>query len=167
MTGLFFLSIVALWLIACPWLAIRLGNLIPSRRWRFPAKLVILLALLSAPFVDEVVGMRQFEDLCKANGIENADVSKARGKKVKVEYGEHKPVRGTMLPIDVSDVQFRDADSGIVLIRHRNYYASAGWLMRYTWLSMGSNQPIFFDGNCIDFDARKKVFSINEITQQN
>lgn len=167
MIGLFFLATVALWLAACLWLANRLGNLIPAQRWRLPAKLAILLALLSAPFVDEVIGNRQFQALCKANGIESADVSKARGRKVKVEYGERKLVDGTVLPIKEDEVLFRDAESGEVLIRHKNYYASGGWLMRHTWLSMGSDDPMLFDGNCIDFVARKAIFSENRITQQN
>lgn len=167
MTGLLFLSMVVLWLIACPWLAIRLGNLVPSKPWRFPAKLAILSVLLFAPFVDEVVGMQQFERLCNRNGIESADVSNARGKRVKVEYGERKPVSGMILPTDEIDVRFRDSESGNVVIQHKNYHTSGGWLMRYTWFSMGSKQPMLFDGNCIDFKARKEIFFENAITQQN
>lgn len=55
--------------------------------------------MLTLPFVDEIIGKFQFEALCKANGIESADVSRARGKRVKVEYGERTFVEGAIMPI--------------------------------------------------------------------
>ena len=130
------------------------------------AKLAILLVLLSSPFVDEIIGKYQFEALCKANGMESTDVSKARGKKVKAKYEGERRVTGTIMPIYETDVLFTDADTGEVLIQHKIYRASGGWLMRYTWLSMGSNHPMLFPGGCNDFAARKAVFSKNNITQR-
>lgn len=130
-------------------------------------KLLMLLALLVAPFIDEVIGKYQFDSLCKANSIEGADLSKARGRTVKVEYGESRPVKRAILPIKESDVRFRDASSGEILIEHKNFHAGGGWLMRYTWVSLGANHPMLFDGDCIDFLSRKSVFSAHGITQQN
>lgn len=163
MTALFFLGIIALWLIASPWLALRLGNLVSSSRWRLPVKLAILVSLLSAPFLDEAIGMRQYDALCKRNGIEAADVSAARGKKVKVEYGARSPVSGTMVPIQESDETFRDAVSGEALIRTKNYYADGGWLMRYTWFSMGGSGPMLFGGSTCDKRREAEIFKAHEI----
>jgi hypothetical protein len=167
MIGLLFLITVAAWLSACIWLAYKMGHLFSKRSWHRPATLVILLGLLAIPFVDEVIGQRQFESLCRAHGIESADVSKARGRKVKVEYGQRAPIAGTIVPIKVEEVVFRDADTGEALIRHKNYVAGGGWVMRYTWLSLGKSGPMLFDGNCIDFVKRKKIFLKNEISQTN
>jgi hypothetical protein len=114
--------------------------------------------------VDEVIGKYQFENLCKINGIESTDVSKARGRKVTFEYGDRVPVQGTILPIKESDVSFRDVDTNEVLIRHKNYYASGGWLMRYAWLSMGSNHAMLFDGSTCDVLKEQKIFKANSIT---
>ncbi|MHB1198398.1 MAG: hypothetical protein ACYCZ6_02340 [Polaromonas sp.] len=163
MIGLLFLATVAAWLWACAWLSQKLGNLVPNPSWRRAVKVGIFIALLVAPFVDEVIGKYQFESLCKANGIESADVSKARGKKVKVEYGERRLLEGTIMPIKESDVLFKDADSGEVLIQHKNYYALGGWLMRYTWLSMGSDHPMLFGGFC-DRRIEQEIFKTNSIT---
>ena len=117
--------------------------------------------------MDEVIGKYQFEALCKANGIAGADVAKAWGKKVKVDYSERTYVEGTIMPILESDVIFRDADNGEVLIRYKNYYAMGGWLMRYTPLSMGSQHPMLFPRNGCGFAQRDQIFSANQISQTN
>jgi len=162
--GLLFLATIALWIFTCVWLSKKVGNLITDSRWQSPTKVFTLIVLLSSPFVDEVIGKYQFEKLCKLNGIESADVSKAQGRKVKVEYGDRVPVQGTILPIQESDVSFRDMDTDEILIRHKNYYASGGWLMRYTWLSMGSNHTMLFDGSTCDIRIEQKIFKANSIT---
>jgi hypothetical protein len=141
-----------------------MGHLFSKRSWHRPATLVILLGLLAIPFVDEVIGQRQFESLCRAHGIESADVSKARGRKVKVEYGQRAPIAGTIVPIKVEEVVFRDADTGEALIRHKNYVAGGGWVMRYTWLSLGSSSPMLYGGSTCDVRKRQEIFRANSIT---
>lgn len=163
MIGLLFLATIALWLWACVVLARFLSGLVPRLSWRNPVKWGLFILLLALPFIDEVIGKYQFEALCKANGIESADVSKARGKKVTVEYGERSLLGGTIMPIKESNVLFKDAVSGEVLIQHKNYYAVGGWLMRYTWLSMGSSQTILFHGNGCDQRPTAAVFQRNSI----
>lgn len=167
MSGLLLLATVALVLWGCIWVAKKLGSKATTPPLRSAIKWLVLLVLLSLPFVDEVIGKYQFEALCKANGIESADVSKARGKRVKVEYGERKFVEGTIMPIQMDDVFFRNADSGEVLIRYKDYYALGGWLMRYTWLSMGSQHSMLFPGNGCGFSQRDQIFKTNQILQIN
>lgn len=142
----------------------KVGGLIAKPALSSTATILTLAVCLCLPFADEVIGKYQFESLCKANGIESADVSKASGKKVKVEYGERRPLVGTIMPIKEGDVLFKDADSGEVLIKHKNYYALGGWLMRYTWLSMGSSQTMLFHGNGCDQRPTSAIFQRNSIT---
>lgn len=163
MIALLFLIAVAVWLAACIGIPQIVGNLIVKRPWRITVKLVIFFALISSPFVDEAIGKRQFEALCKSRGIEAADISRARGRKVKVEYGERTILDGTILPIKESDVRFRDTDSGEILIQHKNYYAEGGWLMRHTWLSMGENRPMLFGGSTCDLRIEQAIFRANGI----
>lgn len=113
---------------------------------------------------DEILGKSQFDALCKAHGIESADISRARGKHVKVEYGSREFVRGTIVPIEESEVFFRDAGNGEVVIRHKNYYAMGGWLMRHTPLSMGSSRPMLFGGSTCDLRVEQAIFKANTIT---
>jgi hypothetical protein len=128
---------------------------------------MILVLLCALPFVDEVIGRRQFESLCRVNGIESVDLSKARGKKVRVNYGERTALSGTALPIKESWVVFNDASTGEAVIRYKNYYAGGGLLMRYTWLSMGSDHPMLFGGNGCGFVMRDNGFRANQISVVN
>jgi hypothetical protein len=165
MSGLIFLVALALGLLACVWIAKNLGNLVSNPAWRTAIKAGIFIALLVSPFVDEVIGKYQFEALCKANGIEGADVSKARGKRVRLEVGASHPLNGTIMPGAVKDWFYKDADNNEVVIHHKSYSASGGWLMRYTPLSMGSHHPMLFPGGCpIDYLDRDSIFSKNNIT---
>lgn len=165
MSGLIFLAALAFCIWGCVWLAKNLGNLVPNPALRTTTQVVIFIALLASPFVDELIGKNQFEALCKANGIEGADVSKAQGKRVKGEYiREGKFVVGTIMPIMVSDLLFKDIDSGERLILIKNYDAHGGWLMRYTPLSMGSHHPMLFGGNGCGFEKIHEIFKINQIT---
>lgn len=164
MIGLFFIFTVITWLSVSVWLAHKLGNFVSSSEWRAKVKISIFLFLLSLPFVDELIGKLQYDALCKANGVESADVSRARGKKVKVKYGERTAVKGTIVPIKESDMFFRDADSGEILIKAKNYYAEGGWVMRYTWLSLGSSRPMLFGGSTCDVRKEQEIFKANSIT---
>lgn len=165
MIGLLFLLALFVCVVAGIWFVAFVVRMVPSPKWKSPVMVCLTLLLLAAPFVDEVIGKYQFEALCKANGIESADVSKARGKRVKVNYGDRHPVSGTIMPIMETNVLFLDADSDEVFIHHKNYYAMGGWLMRYTPLSMGSKHPMLFVGGCpIDYVDRDAIFLKKKIT---
>jgi hypothetical protein len=71
------------------------------------------------------------------------------------------------MPIKVSDDFFRDADTNEVVIQSKDYYAKGGWFMRYTPVSMGSPQPMLFDGNGCGLIAKDRIFSSNQILQIN
>lgn len=147
MSGLLLLVTIGAWLWASFWLSMKVGRLIAKPALSSTVTILILAVSLCLPFADEVIGKYQFEALCKANGIENADVSKARGKRVKLEIGERRLLKGSIMPINVEDWLYRDANSGEILIQHKDYYALGGWLMRYTPLSMGSQHSMLFPGN--------------------
>ncbi|MFE8643838.1 hypothetical protein ACFX58_01975 [Sphingomonas sp. NCPPB 2930] len=168
MSGLVLLAALALYLWGCAWLAKNLSNLVPNPAWRGVVKAGVFLALLAFPFVDEVIGKYQFEALCKANGIERADVFKARGKRVKLELGTGHPTSGTIMPGTINEHVYRDADSGEVVIRYKDYFAYGGWLMRHTPLSIGSRHPMLFSGGCVDnYVVRDAIFTRENISLEN
>lgn len=158
-------------LIACGWGGVALvrfvGRTVPNPQWKKPVMVGLTLLLLTAPFVDEVIGMYQFNALCRANGIESADLSKARGKRVIKESGERIPLGDAVLPIRASTEVIRDANNGEVLIQYNDYYAKGGWLMRYTPISMGDPTPMLFNGNGCGWELKDRVFSKNQISQIN
>lgn len=164
MSGLILIAALALCVLGCVWLAKNLGNLAPNPAWRTALKVGIFIALLASPFVDEVIGKYQFEALCKANGIEGADVSKVRGKRVKLEVGARNSVDGTIMPIKTEDWLYRDVDSGDLLLQHKDYYAMGGWLMRYTPLSMGSAHSMLFSGNGCSLTLWQRILNAAQVT---
>ena len=168
MSGLILLLTLALCIWAGVWLVRFVGRKVPNPKWKAPVMVGLSLTLLTAPFVDEVIGMYQFEALCKANGIESADVSKARGKRVRLEVGPPAQLNGTITPGKVRDWYYKDAGNNDVLIHHKSYSTPGGWLVRYTPLSMGSNHPMLFQGGCpLDYSDRDAIFEKNQITKVN
>lgn len=167
MIGLLFLATVAAWFWASFWLSMKVGRRISKPILSSTARILILVVSLCLPFADEVIGKYQFEALCKANGIESADVSKARGKRVKLEYMELGSLGGTVMPIKVDDIVLKAAGSGEVLTQYKDYYAFGGWLMRYTPLSMGSQHPMLFSGNGCGLALKRGIFEVNRISQVN
>lgn len=168
MTGLIFLTALAAFIALLIWLtgAITRPLAIPAG-WKNLLRFLILFVAFPLMLADEIVGKYQLERLCKVNGIERADFSRAVGKRVKAEYGENKFVLGTIMPIKEREVQFRDIESGLAVARYKSYYAMGGWLMRYTPLSMGSSRPMLFPSSCeTDYMARNTVFKQNKISLQ-
>lgn len=164
--------ILLLALVVCAWagasLVMFVGRKVPNPKWKMPAMVLASALLIAAPFVDEVIGKYQFEALCKANGIESADVSQAKGKTVRLEVNASQPLNGTILPGTVEEWFYRDVNRNEVVIHHKGYFTSGGWLMRYTPLSMGSNHPMLFLGGCpVDYSNRDAIFSKNHITLVN
>jgi hypothetical protein len=148
MSGLILLAVVIPLVWGLVWLARSIASKAEKPLTRAAIKWSVLLVLLTLPFIDEIIGKFQFEALCRANGIESADVSRARGKKVKLEIGERRLLEGTVMPIKVEDWTYRDPDTGEILIQHKDYFALGGWLMRFTPLSMGSPQSMFPGNGC-------------------
>lgn len=163
MSGLILLFALGL----CFWLGGMLvrwvGQVVPNPKWKGPVKVALGLALIASPFVDEVIGMYQFNALCKANGIESADVSKARGKRVVRDQTRFEQLHGQIMPMQFNNEIYRDAESGVILIKFKNYYADGGWAMRYL-LNFNGSSPILFSGNTCGVDLMTKNFTANQIT---
>ena len=166
MSGLILLLTLALCIWAGVWLVRFVGRKVPNPKWKAPVMVGLSLTLLTAPFVDEVIGMYQFEALCKANGIESADVSKARGKRVRInyDYAQEGAVPWQIVPTIEAELQIKDALTGEVLARYKDYRTEGGWLMRYTPLSMGSPQSMLFGGSTCDWTKAEEFIKRYEMT---
>ena len=148
MSGLILLAVVIPLVCGLVWLATSIASKVEKPLLRAAIKWSVLLVLLTLPLIDEIIGKYQFEVLCRANGIESADVSRARGKRVKLEIGERRLLEGTVMPIKVEDWTYRDPDTGEILFQHKDYFALGGWLMRFTPLNMGSSHSMFPGNGC-------------------
>ena len=165
MAGLILLAALAVLIALLIWLSGLVTKRLPiPAGWKVLLRVVIVVGAFPLTVADEIIGKQQFENLCRVNGIERADLSIARGKRVVSEYGVRKSVQRTVLPIWEFDVLFRNVENNEVLIRYKNYHAMGGWLTRNTPLSMGGARPILFAGSCtVDYAIRDAIFRQNNV----
>ena len=128
---------------------------------------VMVVGVFPLMVADEIIGKYQFEALCKTCGVESMDLSAAKGKHVKVEYGERNFVKWTAVPIRESNVNVYSAENNDLLFKYKDYYANGGWIMRYTPISLGYPSPMLFDGNGCGFPLKRQIFRDNNIEQIN
>lgn len=113
--------------------------------------MLIRIALVFAVFpllvADEIVDKRQFEALCKANGIESATLVVTKGKSVVRDFDDRHLLSGFSIPIRGSENLVKDKSTGEILFTYKDYFTHGGWLMRHTFLSLVNGNPLLFDGN--------------------
>jgi hypothetical protein len=147
MTGILLLLVAGFWLIAAYWLAKLITRILPSSGWRVLVGALIFLALLPLPLMDEIVGKRQFEQLCQENSTILVDRAKAAGKTVYLADLPDSDVKGTWVRVVVQPWNFLDAKTGEVVIRYNTLQAVGGWFIRTLGISEG-NVPLTFEGHC-------------------
>lgn len=167
MAGLILVSVLGLLAVVVFKLAQGLTKSIKHPVLQILSMVVILVAFPLLMVADELIGKYQFEALCKANGIESAYVSRARGQSVRLESGKEILLDGFIMPIREYPRLFKDPTTGVTLFEYKGYRAEGGWLMRYTPINMGYSQAMLFDGSCEQVAALKSLLATNSITLLN
>jgi hypothetical protein len=127
MIGLSFLAVGLAWLAFSIWLALRLGRWLGIKT-RFAQKAVAAVALpilLVGPFVDHIIGMRQFEKLCYGPNSWQLLPGAANTKRAIEVSSKRESVDGTVIPISRRVSTITDLDSGEVIARY-NYLTTTG-----------------------------------------
>jgi hypothetical protein len=108
---------------------------------------VLVPALFLVPMADEIVARFQFDELCK--GVEvffPTGKEPDSGMSVKSE-ARSEMVPGVAVPVRRSWFSYRDAITGIEVMRFSEYVASGGWLIRWVMRSE-SPPPMTFKSIC-------------------
>ncbi|MGB1298687.1 MAG: hypothetical protein ACPG8A_10440 [Psychrobium sp.] len=107
---------------------------------------VIFLALVASVFLDEIIGQVQFRALCVPENLLIYDENKVKGK---VVVGNNLPTIEVqkILPMSVSSIEWKDAETNEVIITSKIYLSKGGWLSRFIGFPQG-NPPYTFDGKC-------------------
>lgn len=135
-----------------------------STGWKALICLVIVVGAFPLMLIDEIIAKYQIEALCKANGIESVDVSKARGKRVKLEVEDRRLI-GVMTPGSESDWIYRDEKTNEILFQYKTYYSYGGWIIRMKFLGIERSGPMIFSGGCFtNYMVRDSIFAKNSIT---
>jgi hypothetical protein len=125
MIGLMFLGIFALWI----WLAVYLGLRIPKWfewQWKNLISVLLIPVIAAAPFVDEVLGMRQFKQLCKERDVVHLSPNASQVKRATGVYGPYVELPGYWITIRAWRVAYIDIDSAKTFYSYERLYTKGG-----------------------------------------
>jgi hypothetical protein len=128
MIGLLFLTAALLWLALSAYVAIHLPKWFamskPVARWLISA--VVFLLLMVGPFVDHIVGMRQFEKLCEEQTAMTVSPIADSVKRAKRIYSPDVNVPGYLIDIVSSTATYVDLDTNQVFLTYKHFSTRGG-----------------------------------------
>lgn len=147
MKGLFLLSVAAVWFFFVWRLTVLLTKKMPSGVMTTIAEYLLFAVLLVLPLADEIVGGRQFAQLCKENSKIQVDRVNAAGKTVYLSDLPDIQIKGTWVPIRLQLWRFVDTRTGEPVVSYNILYATGGRLVRTLSIFEG-NVPLTFKSSC-------------------
>lgn len=130
MIGLSFLAAGLTWLLLSWCIASRLpyklGISKPVGQWVVTS--IVFLLLLVGPFVDHIVGMRQFETLCDQQTNLRISANAATATRTRHAVGAENELKGYTIKITQSESLYFDRDTGQVIAQYNHFSTSGGWL---------------------------------------
>ena len=151
MIGLSFLAVGLLWLALAYYLTANLPLWLGLKKLLWPARVALLALLLVGPFVDEIVGMRQFRALCEERTAPRIAPGAQAVDRTKVSDFDFHRVRGLFIEVQVSTLSYSDVATGRKFLEY-DYFKTKGG--RIAGLAL-------LDGwhSCSAGDSRNKYFS--------
>jgi hypothetical protein len=127
MIGLTFLAIGLLWLA----FSVFVGHKLPkwlgiqglAKQWAITVAAVVVL--LVGPFVDHIVGMRQFEKLCAEEGRLQISPAAANTKRAKKMIEDYVPLEGYAVRIEQMVIRVVDLDTDKQIAQYK-YFSTPG-----------------------------------------
>ena len=160
MTGILLLFVVAIWAVVAYALTKVIALKMPTGRWQLPASIGVFLVLFALPFLDEVVGTFQFQQLCREHSGIRLDRAKASGKTVYATTASHEDIRGTAVRMVLQPVRFVETTSGEPVMSYNGLTAYGGWFIRTLGISEG-NKPLLFRGSCWPRETDRLIKEMN------
>lgn len=135
MIGILFLFAIGLWVALCVYLARKIPKWLGIERYTRSASVISFLLLLIIPFVDEIVGMRQFERLCE-NARTRIWVSPDIGNvsRAKTNTPVYIPVSGYWINIESTKTTYIDIDTGKDFLSYETFFTKGGRIWGQTLL---------------------------------
>jgi hypothetical protein len=163
MTGIFLLFVVIIWFCAVIWLSKFVTSNLRKQEWRIPVALVIFAVLIPLPLIDELVGGRQFEQLCEENSAIKVDRATAVGRTVYFDEQPPVEINGTWVKVVMQPHRFVDAATGEFVFSYNTLTAVGGRLIRILGISEGG-MPLSFYGSCGPKESTKELVKLLGIT---
>lgn len=147
MTGILLIAVTLAWLLIVIWLSKTIGKKLPLTWLRLLVGLLVFAVLLPLPLIDEIVGGRQFERLCKENSTIQVDRATAAGKTVYFAPEPPIEIKDAWLRIVLQPHRFVDAVTGVSVLGYNTLTAEGGRFIHALRISEG-DMPLTFRGSC-------------------
>jgi len=148
MTGLYLIFAFLIWLLLLCGLVVVATIALPKRWWRALIRLGLIAALSPLPLVDEMVGKKQFEQLCKDNSTIQVDRATAAGKTVYLAKMPDVEIKGTWVRVVLKPWRYVDAKTGEPVVSYNTLIAEGGRFIQTLGISEGG-MPLTFRGTCV------------------
>jgi hypothetical protein len=126
MIGLIAMLVIGIWIAVCIFLARRLPRWLGVKRFTNLASIAIFPLLFVAPTIDEVVGMRQFERLCKERAVAIVSPEAHSVKKAKRAEVPGVDLKGYWIDIQSQRFVYLDAATGKPFVSFESLYTKGG-----------------------------------------
>ena len=147
MLGIYILFLAMVWLGVAIGLVLLVTKILPERWWRDPLRVLLILAVLPLPIVDDVFGGMQFKQLCKENSAIHVDRATAEGRTVYLADVSPRKLSGTWVPVTLTEWRYVDAKTGKTVLSYNTLTAGPG-LFRL------AGAPLTFKGYCAPGGSR-------------
>ena len=157
MGGLLILGVLIAWFMTVKWLAGRATQRMTSGVPRLFAKALLTVVFFVAPVIDEIVGVYQFEALCKEGGAYQI-AREAEGKKFDLIYSStpNRTLTEYARPIEEKTITYTDAATGSVIATAKAYFTQGGWLVKTIGFSTSSSSgPLIGRSQCFSSDLQE------------
>jgi hypothetical protein len=129
MIGLIVLAIAAAWLFVSAKLARGVAGTIKRPLLSFTVGVTAFIIFALLPFIDEIVGRREFQRLCESEA--KVWVSPNAGKvQAAKDFSSSSSREGFFFPIQEQSVKYADAETGEIFYSFKAFHTPGGLVMR-------------------------------------
>ena len=127
MIGLMFLGVALLWLGLTVYLTVKVPRWLGLKRYAsWLLRLLLVPLLLVGPFVDEIVGMGQFEKLSQERAVLHVATNADQVNRAKVAHSDLRELTGYWINISTGKSEYIDIDTGMVFMSFDDYTTTGG-----------------------------------------
>ena len=159
MAGLVFLLAIALWFALCVYLAFKIPGWLGIRRLGWMVGLLVFPVLLVAPVIDEVVGMRQFERLCKERAVVHVSPEAGQVKRARKPDLPVVALPGNWILIASQPIAYIDADTMKPFLTYEALHTNGG---RIAGLALMGGTKSCWPKDYIEISKRLKTHELLE-----
>lgn len=153
MSGLLMMGLFITWVFVSVILSRWFGRKFRRPTARTAVALATFVVLLVLPVVDELIGMQQFDALCKGGATLKIDAERIKGKTVRVVVEPSwAQVEGMAIPISHSRYSYRDEATNEELASYTLYNAKGGRLVHALGI-FESNAPLISNRSGCSFQG--------------